>query len=164
MRNGNPGICGSRGNKESITYRTDWRIEGSNPTITAETLPLIQRTAISAPLSWQCNELGFWLIGERFLQDVCQSGLSLRHPSRIVFANRVFVVAKKISYVSNGNPALQENARERVPETVRSRCFLKLASKFKNSVDPPAPKVGHRLQPFRVSQQERPYTMFFCAL
>ena len=45
--------------------------------------------------------------------------LPFRHPARVVLAHRLFIIAEQVGDIRNRHTPLQEDARQRVPETVR---------------------------------------------
>jgi hypothetical protein len=52
-----------------------------------------------------------------------------------------FVVAEKVCYVGNGDTALEQDSRKRMPEPVRLWPFFELASQLKHLADFPTPHV-----------------------
>ena len=73
-----------------------------------------------------------------------------------MLTHRVLVVPEKIGNVSDRHAFLQKDSREGVAEPVRSRGLLKRTGQIENAVDLPAPEIGHRLEPVRLSDDKRP--------
>jgi len=59
--------------------------------------------------------------------------VSRGNPPRIVLPHRLLIIAETLGDIGNGHPALKQDAREGVPETVRGRRFFERPCEFKSS-------------------------------
>ena len=87
------------------------------------------------------SQPGFRLVTKGALQNLGQSRLSSRHPTRIVLAHRFFIVAEQVGHGGDGN-ATQEDARERVPESVLRGFFGADVRKLEHLCEPLPPDIS----------------------
>src|SRR5437764_87765 len=64
---------------------------------------------------------------EGVLEDPCQPLLPLWHPAGIVIADRLLVVAEQVGNVCDGHALLEEDAGERVAQSMWCRRLLERA-------------------------------------
>ncbi len=75
------------------------------------------------------NEFGLWLVVKSFPQNTSEPFLPFWYPCAVMLADHVLGVAEKLRNVPDGDARLlQEDARKRMPETMRRRLDLPRAA------------------------------------